>query len=152
LAAVLASRTGFATPKGRSRLAKALASDKLPEPGWMEATQWMLAVTACVRSFDAAQVESHAAGFESHLEALEDRLAFSPAVADKTSDAVGAPKNDTANNTVNNAEDDTADVVVNSPRRFDPTDPGYRDLIVQIRKDLEKLAGAPVPNNPEADK
>jgi hypothetical protein len=142
LAAFLDSRPGFATPAGRARLTKALASEKLPEPGWMEATQWMLAVTDCVQAFDPAQVEAHAPGLTRRLEALEDRLAFAPGVADVAPEAPKAP--------VQKAP--AHKVIINSPRTFDPTDPGYRQLITQIREDLKKLAGAAISQNPEAER
>jgi hypothetical protein len=140
LDALLAGRPGFATPSGRARLMKALASEKLAKSGWMKASQWMLAVTACVDSFDRAQVEAHAPGLwsrlENRLEALEDRLAFAPGRVDETPHAAS----------------DQPNKIINSPRAFDPTDPGYRQLLTEIREDLKKLAGVAIPQDPEAER
>lgn len=139
LDSLLAGRPNLTTPTGRADLARWLASEKklnLSELGWMETTQWLLAVTACVKSFDVAQVKAQAPDLESLLQALEDWLAFAPVREDKPPDSSGAG----------------GDRIVNSPRIFDPTEPRYRQLIAQIREKLKKLVEAAVPNSPEAER
>ncbi len=99
LAAILASRPVVATPKGRAQLVKALASGKQPETGWIEASQWILAVTACVKAYDPDQIKAHAADLEGHLEGLQDRLAFSPGPADENGGRRRRPRGDAERST-----------------------------------------------------
>jgi hypothetical protein len=94
----------------------------------MEAAQWSLAVTAC---FNASGKSAP----EDRLHALQERLAFPPPQVEQTADGTPAKA-----------------IEFNSPRRFDPTEPGYRQLITRIREDLIKLADAATLENPEAER
>ncbi len=94
-------------------LAKALAASKLPEQGWMEASQWLLAAHAC---FEASGKPDRT----SILDPLYERLAF-------TCRPAKAPAEPASVRTMN------------SPGFFDLTDADYVDIVQRIREELTRL-------------
>jgi hypothetical protein len=110
-----------------TNFARKLAASDLSERGWMEATQWLLAVTACFEAFDEAferagvpAPASLAAGKRT-LVLLWGPLAF----------PVDEPGSD---------EKSDARVDFNSPRDFNPIDSEYGKIIARIKEALTQVA------------